>query len=365
VYTGNSDYNVFENPLGKADDPWVVKAGGRYYLSWSAGDGIFILESDTLVDIFQGEVHLVWSYLDEGFVGGVWAPELHYLFGRWYLYGACNDHPRFMYVIEGGTNPDNPLDGEYMFVGQLIDGLEDYIIENDIPLGGIDGTVFEYDGEWYYVVSTFSPFWASGQELRIARMVDAYTLASDAVTLTLPIFHYEAMMAWRWEHWINEGPVTLQNDDGGLFMIYSAGASWDNYYCLAILELTGPDLLNPLHWRKYHNPSFERTETVFGPGHNSFVKSPDGTEDWIIYHSARFFRSAWDRVGNMQKFHFGDDGRPVFGIPAEPETKVKVPSGTPFSRDREVIRGELHRTTVFFPAFTAYFDESFNLTIDE
>ena len=24
---------------------------------------------------------------------------------------------------------------------------------------------------------------------------------------------------------------------------------------------------------------------VFGPGHNSFVKSPDGREDWIVYHA--------------------------------------------------------------------------------
>ena len=365
TYTGNSDYNVFENPFGKADDPWVVKAGKKYFLCWSAGDGILILEAETLVDIFDGEARLVWSYSDEGFVGGVWAPELHYLFGRWYLYAACNDHPRFMYVIEGGANPDDPLDGEYKFVGQMKDGLEDFIVEYDYPLGGIDATVFEYDGEWYYVASTFSTFWESGQELRIARMENAYTLSTDAVTLTLPIYHYEAYKAWRWEHWINEGPVALQNGEGGLFMIYSAGASWDNYYCLAILELRGPDLLNPLHWDKYHDPSFERTETVFGPGHNSFVKSPDGTEDWIVYHSARAFGSAWDRVGNMQAFSFDGNGRPVFGEPVERETKTKVPSGTPFSVEREVVRGELHRTTVFFPKPVVCVDESNSVTIKD
>jgi len=45
--------------------------------------------------------------------------------------------------------------------------------------------------------------------------------------------------------------------------------------------------MNPAAWTKLGRPFFSQDESagVFGPGHASFVKSPDRSEDWLFYHS--------------------------------------------------------------------------------
>jgi len=86
----------------------------------------------------------------------------------------------------------------------------------------------------------------------------------------------------------NEGPQQLTNPKTKQhFIIYSAARSDNRNYCLGQLELVGSDPMNPQDWRKnnngcvfYQNP----TEQAYGVGHASFVQSPDGTEDWIVYH---------------------------------------------------------------------------------
>lgn len=54
-----------------------------------------------------------------------------------------------------------------------------------------------------------------------------------------------------------------------------------------MLIFTGDDPLDPDAWTKRPEPVFKRSEEngVYGPGHNRFFKSPDGIEDWIVYHA--------------------------------------------------------------------------------
>jgi GH43 family beta-xylosidase len=49
----------------------------------------------------------------------------------------------------------------------------------------------------------------------------------------------------------------------------------------------GADLLNPDSWKKFDQPFFKQDPQagVYGPGHNGFFLSPDGKENWIIYHA--------------------------------------------------------------------------------
>jgi len=72
-----------------------------------------------------------------------------------------------------------------------------------------------------------------------------------------------------------------------LFIIYSASGSWGDNYCLGQLTWTGGDVLDPKSWVKKANPVFSGTNQVISPGHASFVKSLDGSEDWIVYHTAK------------------------------------------------------------------------------
>ena len=67
---------------------------------------------------------------------------------------------------------------------------------------------------------------------------------------------------------------------------------------------------------------------MFGPGHNSFVKSPDQTEDWIVYHAKDTTFQTWaGRTARAQKFTWLADGTPDFGRPVAAIAALQVPSG--------------------------------------
>jgi GH43 family beta-xylosidase len=109
--------------------------------------------------------------------------------------------------------------------------------------------------------------------------------------------------------------------------VYSASGSWTDEYCLGMLTAVGSDLTDPKTWRKTQQPVFASTDQVFGPGHASFVPSPDGRQSWIVYHSARFSGAGWDRVVSTQPFRWRSDGSPDFGRPVPPDKALPLPSG--------------------------------------
>jgi GH43 family beta-xylosidase len=67
---------------------------------------------------------------------------------------------------------------------------------------------------------------------------------------------------------------------------------------------------------------------VYAPGHNSFFKSPDGTEDWILYHanSAPGQGCGRNRSPRAQRFTWNSDGTPNFSEPVKTGVQVPVPS---------------------------------------
>ncbi len=117
-----------------------------------------------------------------------------------------------------------------------------------------------------------------------------------------------------------------------LFIIYSASACWGPEYKLGMLTFTGDDVLDPAAWTKHPEPVFEKSEEngVFGPGHNSFFKSPDGTEDWILYHANDSPEGVCDnrRTTRAQPFTWNEDGTPNFGVPVSLDTELPVPSAS-------------------------------------
>jgi len=70
-----------------------------------------------------------------------------------------------------------------------------------------------------------------------------------------------------------------------------------------------------------------------GPGHNGFFKSPDGTEDWIVYHANNSATGGCDMnwTTRAQKFTWNADGTPNFGTPIALGAQLPVPSGEPAS----------------------------------
>ncbi|EXX88487.1 alpha-N-arabinofuranosidase, partial [Paenibacillus darwinianus] len=130
--------------------------------------------------------------------------------------------------------------------------------------------------------------------------------------------------------YINEGQSILKKD-GNVFLVYSGAGSWTPFYSLGMLSLkAGGDPLAAADWTKSLEPLLQMDEEagVFGPGHNSFVPSPDGTEDWIVYHATSGISDGWNnRKARAQRVIWGADGMPQFGGPLSLDTAIGVPSG--------------------------------------
>ncbi|HYD39259.1 MAG TPA: glycoside hydrolase family 43 protein [Anaeromyxobacter sp.] len=306
---------TFANPiLDRGADPWVVFHDGRYVLCQAEGGAIVIRTAARLTDLGRDPGTVVWRpppgrpYSCE-----LWAPECHFLRGRWFVYVAAddgaNEHHR-MYVLAGsGPDPRQP-----------------FTLEAKLDLRpdrwAIDGTVLALpDGRLYFLWSGWEGTRNVAQNLYVAPMRDPWTIAGPRVLLSRPEHPWER----RVRPWVNEGPQILWNGDQ-LFIVYSASGSWTDDYCLGLLRFRGGDVLDPSAWTKDAAPVFARTDRVFGPGHASFTRSPDGREDWIVYHAARAQGAGWDRRVHAQPFRWNADGSPRFGAPVAPGTPLEVPA---------------------------------------
>ena len=119
--------------------------------------------------------------------------------------------------------------------------------------------------------------------------------------------------------------------DGDTFIVYSASFCNTPDYKLGLLKLVAADPLEPTAWEKYPEPIFQRTDTngVFGPGHNGFFTSPDGTETWIVYHanSSSDYGCDGRRNTRVQKISWTAEGLPDLGVPVSTSVAIAAPSG--------------------------------------
>jgi GH43 family beta-xylosidase len=319
---------TFVNPVAaQGQDPWVVRWEGSYYLIESRDGGIWVSKSDRLTQPRKSSVR-VWTPPITGWNrANIWAPELHYLDGKWYIYYAGGESgPPFLYQRSGvlesvGADPQ----GAYVDRGMLYTG--DDVASRADPKWAIDLTVARIGGQLYAVWSG----WESNnvttdrtpQHLYIARMSDPVTISTNRVKLSSPVESWERGT----ELALQEGPTLLEHA-GRVFIIYSAQESWLRNYQLGQLRLTsaGADPMSPASWVK-SGPVFSGTAQVYGVGHASFTTSPDGTEDWIVYHSKISTAPGWDRDIRIQKFGWNADGSPNFGVPIPAGQPQNVPSG--------------------------------------
>jgi GH43 family beta-xylosidase len=317
---------TFSNPIADGADPWVVRQDDWYYLVESTGGGISVYRSKQLTDLKRNEVR-VWSAPEAGWnQDHIWAPELHFVDGRWYIYYAAGRagppfiHQRSGVLQSAGEDPQ----GDYRSRGQLYTG--DDLSARTENIWGIDVTVGRIDGQLYAVWSGWTQNRdddSTPQHLYIAEMETPWTMGSDRVRISSPTAPWEQGTELN----INEGPTLLKHE-GEVFILYSTRESWLPAYRMGQLRLEGPsaDPMTPENWTK-RGPVFQGTEEVHGVGHASFTTSPDGTEDWIVYHTKKTTEPGWDRFIFAQPFTWGESGNPQFGPPAPPGSTLSVPPG--------------------------------------
>jgi GH43 family beta-xylosidase len=307
---------TFTNPIiDNGADPWVTSKDGTYYYTHTTGNSIRVWKSSTLTGLADAEYKDVWFPPTDGpNTSNIWAPELHFIAGKWYIYYAAdngqNENHR-MFVLE--SESDDPL-GAYVDKGMM----------DTAGCWAIDGTTLQKkDGSLYFIWSGWEGAVNVSQHLYIAPMSNPYTISGKPVEISRPTYDWELVG----NPTINEGPQVLLHDDQ-IFVIYSASGSWTDDYCLGMLSTKmSSDVMNPTSWTKHDKAVFSKTETVFGPGHNSFAKSVDGKEDWIVYHAAKTQGAGWNRNVRMQRFQWNPDGTPNFGTPITEGTPIAVPSG--------------------------------------
>jgi len=330
-----SEYHTqFTNPLYQGQDPFITQKDGFYYLVSSSNDDseckIYVSKSQTLTD--QGEKKLVMDM--EGKQRRIFAPELFFLNdedgGHWYIYYCADvlayerDYPEMAAKYQLGaehhiacclrSKTDDPM-GEYEDLGPL------YCGEKGTILGANDITVVEYDGSLFAVWGPLGANQPMGPA--IVEMDTPGSVTKDRSML--PVGG-------------GEGPRALKNADGDLFITTSEGGYSTDGYRLTVLCFTGESKKEILDADKWYakRDVFTSTTNVSGPARASFVKSADGTEDWMVYHS-RVYKEVddnWWRQVNIKKFEWAEDGTPDFGTPASTNKKYDLPSGDPGQGDQ-------------------------------
>lgn len=131
---------------------------------------------------------------------------------------------------------------------------------------------------------------------------------------------------------VNEGPESLSTA-ARFFLIYSASGCWTDHYALGLLTASADaNLLDPASWKKSPQSVFSGSPAAhaFETAHNTFFASPDGKQNWILYHANPEEGKGcgnW-RSTHAQPFTWNTDGTPEFGAPIPLDKPIEKPSGT-------------------------------------
>ncbi len=323
-----SSVQTFTNPLlDYGPDPYSYYKDGYYYYTHTMQDKLVLWKTKNLADLRTAERTTVWTppkgtmYSKE-----LWAPQIQFIRGKWYMYFAADDgnnHNHRMYVIE--NSHADPTKGEWIFKGKVADPTDKWAIDAD---------VFEEKGQLYMIWSGWEGDVNGMQHIYIAKMSNPWTIEGHRVKISSPDLDWEKhghLPGQNPEYvYVNEGPQYLKHKNK-IFIIYSANGCWTDKYTLGMLTAdASANLLDPASWKKSPEPVFKEAPEngVYAAGHNSFFKSPDGKEDWILYHANDNPGEGcgMKRKPRAQKFTWNKDGTPNFGRPLKTSTVLKIPS---------------------------------------
>lgn len=297
-------------------DPYVYKhTDGTYYFTASvpAYDGIVLRHADTIAGLQSAEETEVWHKHEKGPMSQhIWAPELHYLNGCWYIYYAGSDVDDIWalrpYILE--CKDEDPMTGTWTELGKMKRADED---EFSFEGFSLDATVFENKGQYYYVWAEKVGVGKQVSNLYIGRMERPDKLATVQVLLTTPDYDWE-----RVNFWVNEGPAVIKKN-GKIYLTYSASDTGPAY-CMGMMSIDeDSDMLDPRCWKKERYPVLKTDESkgIYGPGHNSFTKDENGN-DIMVYHARTEAKIVGDplynpnRHAHLMQIKWDENDRPVF-----------------------------------------------------
>ncbi len=297
-------------------DPYVFQKEGVYYFTASVPeyDRIILRKSTTLAGLRDAEEKVLWKRHESGPMSKhIWAPELHYIFGGWYIYfagGEIEDEWAIRpYVLK--CTGDDPAEDPWIEAGPLQCADEDEFSFRGFSL---DATIFEDDHKQYCIWAEKVGVGKQISNLYIAQMESPVKMKTVQVLLSTPDYDWE-----RVGFWVNEGPGILKRGDD-IYLTYSASETGIAYCVGMLCAKSGSDLLDPLSWKKERYPVLATNEKlgIYGPGHNSFVKDEDG-EDIMVCHARTEAKIEGNPLYNPNRHAFllpvrWEDDCPVFSF---------------------------------------------------
>lgn len=301
-------------------DPHISRhADGLYYFTASVPqyDRIELRRAASLGCLVNAPAFVAWRKPDTGpYSELIWAPELHFNQGAWYVYFAAAPTRALdglgmfqhrMFAIR--NTAADPFTGEWEFLGQVDTGIDSFCL---------DATTFTHRGQLYYLWAQKDRAIPGNSNLYIAPMKTPWQLAGAPVLLSKPEFDWECR-----GFLVNEGPSVLQRH-GRVFISYSASATDENYAMGLLWADENANLLDPASWHKSAEPVMRSCaeDRVFGPGHNSFTVTDKPDEVLLVYHARTYTEIEGDPLWNPDRHTFvkplrwSADGMPVFGKPS-------------------------------------------------
>jgi GH43 family beta-xylosidase len=341
----------WSNPLVKQRaDPHVSRHEGRYLMVATVPeyDRIELRRAVTLEGLRDTAPTVIWSRHQSGAMSAhIWAPELHRIDGKWYVYFAAGRAEDVwairMYVLENAS--EDPFTPNWVEKGQIRTTWETF---------SLDATTFEHKGVRYLSWAQKDPQIDGNTNLYLARMDTPWSITGVPVMLSKPDLEWE-----RVKYKVNEGPAALIRNRR-VFLTYSASATDENY-CVGLLTASADaNLLDPASWTKAERPVFASWSVSgqYGPGHNSFTTTPDG-RDVMVYHARNYRRIEGpelknpDRHTRAQVIDWRPDGTPDFGVPVPDGPLPLKMAGKPLFRD-PVFDGAADPSVVWNPQRRAF-----------
>ena len=299
---------TYTNPVGPQPihmgDPFAFFANGKYYLigTTNPSEGFQIFESTNLTN-WQPK-GWAWKKAENSWAtDAFWAPEICAYQGKYYMtFSGMTAAKRLLMGLLVSDTPEGPYK-------------ELHTPWFDYGYSAIDGHIFvDEDGSPYLFFSRNGTQDGYGYGV-----IYGTPLAKDlSKPAAEPVLILEASQPWErvdWEHnRCNEGPTVIKHN-GKYYMTYSANHTEYPHYGVGYAVADKP--LGP--WVKAKENPILASQLDLGvsaPGHNSIVRSPDGTEFFLVYHThADPKKPSSDRVVNIDRMIFDKDGRLIIKGP--------------------------------------------------
>lgn len=298
-------------------DPFILLHKDVYYFIASVPeyDRLELRCAATLEALPHATPAIVWRKPDHGPMSKlIWAPELHHVNGKWYIYFAAAHTQAFdelnmfqhrMFVLECADA--DPLTGKWIEKGQIKTQFDSFCL---------DATTFAHQGKQWYLWAQKDPSIPGNSNIYLAEMDTPWSIKGDPIMLSKPELEWECR-----GFMVNEGPAVITHGER-LFVSYSASATDENY-CIGLLWIDlAADPTKAENWHKLPQPVFTTSyeNKQYGPGHNSFTRTKEG-EDVLVYHARNYTEIEGDplydpnRHTRLKIINWDNEGMPIFGIP--------------------------------------------------